>query len=412
MSRYFFFTLNDFERDSGGTIRMKGIVNALSESGRSVTLISNAQIYGGFDSRIKHVPLSLKFTKRQKQMFQFCLSIFSNKINRFLFKKYYVHFKRIFDDHVSLDDSTLVFFEYLDNSMALFLNKNNVIGEYLNDTHGCARLEFKYKKTYSMRAHMANKVKYLVSAILDKKHYQNSGGTLFLSDSLYRYIENCYPFIVSRNNYIVRDGVRSELCNKSVNGSNVNRYKKLYRLESHEKVIMFAGNFKESGGVLDLIAAFGIIANQRKMNNIMLLLIGDGECMNEAIKLVSSKCLSNKVFFAGRVPYDHLRDIQQLANVIVCPDRKHLLSEMVPHIKYFDALLSGKVVINGSFRSVREINSHECLSVDFEPSNVQDLAEKIAMVLLNESMFSLRYSPNNDVVCSRHTYSNSVMQLP
>jgi len=41
-------------------------------------------------------------------------------------------------------------------------------------------------------------------------------------------------------------------------------------------------------------------------------------------------------------------------------------------------------VINGSFASIKDINHDERFSINFEPSDVNDLCNKIEKVLLNK----------------------------
>ena len=59
MIDYVFFTLNNFSHDEGGTVRIRGIVNALAECGMQVTLISNMKNDDGFHQRVNHIDLAL-----------------------------------------------------------------------------------------------------------------------------------------------------------------------------------------------------------------------------------------------------------------------------------------------------------------------------------------------------------------
>ena len=410
MKKYIFFTLNDFEKDGGGTVRMRGIVNALAEAEQQVVLISNAKTFYGFHSSIDHLDVGVKISKRDKRIFQLLLTLSPNFLTKIIFKNYLSAFSLVFKKEGLIEGGTVIFFEYLDNSIGLFLNKQKVISEYINDTHGSARLEFLYKNPSGIFGKVLNVFKYLVAIILDKKLYKNSGGTLFLSNAMKEYFEKYYIFTASKKNYVVRDGISNELQRHMVNKVEVNRYRKSLDISIENKVILFAGNFKNSGGVLDLIEAFHLIVLKGNIPNIRLLLIGDGECFDEARNFSAKKHLEEKVSFIGRVPYSELRNYQELANVIVCPDRQHQLSELVPHIKYFDALVSGKIVINGSFASIRDINQDERLSIDFKPSDINDLSVKIEKVLLNQDEYMLKFQ-NQENIFNEFSYNNAVKAL-
>ena len=106
-----------------------------------------------------------------------------------------------------------------------------------------------------------------------------------------------------------------------------------------------------------------------------------------------------------------MRSYQELADIIVCPDKKHPLSELVPHIKYFDALVSGKTVINGSFASIKDINHDERFSINFEPSDVNDLCNKIEKVLLNKYEYRVRSKTEQDIIFSEFSYQNTTKVL-
>jgi hypothetical protein len=81
-------------------------------------------------------------------------------------------------------------------------------------------------------------------------------------------------------------------------------------------------------------------------------------------------------------------------------------SQLIIHVKYFDALVSGKLVINGSFNSVREVNPDDFLSVSFEPSNVQDLADKIEYCMDNQEELQVKYKHVPQYVLDNFTYSS------
>ena len=67
-----FFTFRDFSKHGGGSLRIKGILNALVKRGVTVTLISHTIEFSEFDENIHHIPLEIYFTKTEKKLFQFC----------------------------------------------------------------------------------------------------------------------------------------------------------------------------------------------------------------------------------------------------------------------------------------------------------------------------------------------------
>ena len=140
-------------------------------------------------------------------------------------------------------------------------------------------------------------------------------------------------------------------------------------------------------------------------------MLGAGERYNNSINFVKKNHLEGKAFFAGRTVYSELKNYQELADIIICPDVQHPYSELVPHVKYFDSLSSGKIVINGSFASVLEINIDERFSINFKPSDDLDLVNKIEMVLDNLDSYKKKYKDNQKIVCTKFTYNQFLKEL-
>ena len=403
MRKFIFFTLNDFTKDGGGTIRMKGIVNALANDGQKVWLVSNATSLEGFHESIEHIHIGHSFTKKDKRLFQLLLTLLPFWSVKKIYKQLFYKIDTLFKEYKV--GSEIIFFEHLDNSIGYALKRYGTVDRYINDTHGIAVLEFSHKTSNTMLSRMINNSKAVLSKKLDKKVFTNAHGLIFVSEAMKNYFM-ARTLVGKSKVWILRDGVNNNLCEQVGDVNKIIQFKKEYHIDDHTKVVFFAGNFKDLGGVLDLLRAFLRLLDSMRQQDIKLLLVGNGECYADAKIFVKKHALEDKVVFAGRILYDELRNYQELADVIVCPDKQHPFSELVPHIKYFDSLASGKVVINGSFTSVKEINKGEKFSVDFEPSNVTNLANKIEMVLQDMEKFSVKYKENKKIICSEFTYRN------
>src|SRR4030095_1949450 len=166
---------------------------------------------------------------------------------------------------------------------------------------------------------------------------------------------------------------------------------------------------KPTAGVDDLIVAFERLF--KEYSNCRLLLIGNGPYRNYCIKLASDLRSNRRIHFIDHIPYSHLSTYQSLANVIVCPDKNNVYSHYVVHVKYFDALISGRLVINGAFESVKEINNNDFLSLTFEPSNVNDLYQKLKLCRENYELLIEKYKEVRNYVAKNHTYPSYIDKL-
>jgi glycosyltransferase involved in cell wall biosynthesis len=410
MIDYVFFTLNNFSHDDGGTVRIKGIVNALAECGMQVTLISNMKNDDGFHQRVNHIDLNYNLTKTKKRLFQLSLSVLPNILHKWLFRRLLLVINESIKKN-SITRSLIIFFEYIDNSIGYCLKRNKIINSYTNDIHGIAPLEFKLKESKSTRDKFINYIKFKLSQRLDREVFLNAGSLWFVSESIKEYYEKEYPSIRTNNNRIIRDGCSKEFYLKVPDLGKVKELGLKYDIKVNDKVIFFAGDFKDLGGVLDLLEAFEIILKHNKIKTLKLILVGNGERFSCVQRMIIDRSMESNVVLTGRVLYSELRDYQELADVIVCPDKQHPFSELIPHIKYFDSLVSGKIVINGSFKSVCEININEKYSINFIPSNIIDLANKIEYAFEKFDSLKSKYSNNAKLFSQKFSYNNSVQTL-
>ncbi len=391
-----FFTVCNFSRSGGGSLRIIGIMNSVVKNlGLDLTLYSNE----GFnsDGKILNQLLGLEFSSFEKRLFQLSLSVLPVFLVSLLFRKKYLALKLISEEY-NLKGKELIFFEYLDLSIGYFMKKNKFISGYVCDIHGLVPNEFKQKK----KNRTYNLMRYFSALQLDKKVFANSDGFIFASESMRDYFNLRYPGVENKKYSMLPYLISENAIENRIDSALLSRLRLEYGICSDDKVVFFAGSFKYLGGVVDLVSAF--VGVKSKLDSVKLLLIGDGEEFNDVKAVINRNSLQDSIVHIKSIPYGLLRTYQELATVIVCPDKENLYSNMILHLKYYDSLLSGKIVINGSFEAVKEVNVHEILSIDFEPSNVLDLTDKILYCLRNREFLQNKYSINVDYVKENMTY--------
>jgi glycosyltransferase involved in cell wall biosynthesis len=400
-----FFTTNNFSRSGGARIRMSGILNSLVKENIEVVLISNIKDTAVLNSKIIHIPLSFTINQKGKRIFQFCMALFPNFINRIIFKKYLNYF-----DNIDLDNkfsNDIIFFEYLDNSLALFFKDNNKIKDYINDIHGIAPLEFLHNDTPGIKK-IYNYIRYFIAELLDNKVINSSKSIIVISETMKKYYIKKYPTI--KNNVIVLgDGVSEEVCCPEINLKLQNDIENKFN-EKDIKYILFAGAFKDLGGILDLIKAFIKLIKSTKRTDTKLILIGKGEHFIEAQNLIKEAHIQEYVYFEGIVNISYLKYYQNISSIIVCPDKKHPYTNMILHIKYLNALASNKVVIAGASDAIVEVNEDEKLSVNYESSNIDDLSDTLNTLLNNYEKLKQKYIQNSQFICEKYSYLGFVKE--
>lgn len=408
MQKFVFFTMNDFQKEGGGTIRMLGIINELAKIHDDITLISNIKDPSKVAQNVKLIPVQFECSRNDKRKFQFLLGAFDYKrINR-SFPALLEKLESVFQP---IDpNSQFIFFEYLDNSIGYWLKKNGIINSYINDVHGIASNEFDFqaKKTQSFATKLKFRLKKMISQILDKRVFGNAKGIIYASQAMNDYFKKLYPDLKNKKNYHLPYLLNYQNV-KPFDAELVEKLKEELGIEAIDFVFLFAGAYKETGGIQDLILAFEKVAAIHPQAK--LILIGDGPTFEECKALIQNQKAASRIYLQGRQPYDYLSSYQELANVLVCPDRQNLFSDLIVHVKYLDALVSGKIVINGGFKSVMEINQDESLSLLFKPSDIDDLAEKMEESIVHYDALSEKFKGAKDYTLENLNYTRYISNL-
>lgn len=408
MEKIVFFTMNDFLKEGGGTIRMLGIINELAKIHPNIILISNIKDKTKVHPNVEHISIGLEFSRQDKRKFQFILGAFDYKKLNKSYPKALERFKTIFSNIE--DCGRIFFFEYLDNSIGYWLKKNEYIKGYINDIHGIASNEFDFqaKKTKSLKNKFFFRIKENISNKLDRKVFENADGIIYASDAMNEYFKKRYPILKAKTNYHLPYLLNYQNI-KPADSELIFKLKNDFKIKDSDFVFLFAGAYKETGGIQDLIIAFNKIAEQ--YNFVKLLLIGDGPTYAECQKLIKTQKHFDRIFLLGRQPYDYLSSFQEISDVLVCPDRQNLFSDLIVHVKYLDALVSGKLVINGAFKSVMEINNKKQLSLLFKPSDINDLATKMENAVENYHLLMGNFSSSKTYTLENLSYKNYISNL-
>jgi glycosyltransferase involved in cell wall biosynthesis len=340
--------MRNFVRDGGGSIRMYGILNALAIKGHEVVFISNAKEKTKFHTGIIHLPINYEFSSIQKSIFQGILAVVPVTVVYIFYKSLFTRIKTSFNK-VDLNQGKIIFFEYLDNSIAYVLKKKHIIPHYINDIHGIATMEFDMaiKNAKNIKTKMLYFFKYRLSKKLDCKIFNNGDAYIFASGKMKTFYEKIIYH--TPKSYIIPN-LLDDTMTRQVDIELRAKLLNQFQIFSDTFVFLFAGHYKFTSGIEDLICAFERLHADNKKTKLILI-------CREITKILPE--IKDSILYIDGIPYEQLFTYQSLAHVIVCPDRMNPYSNMIVHIKYFDALASGKLVINGSFDSVNEINKDD-----------------------------------------------------
>jgi glycosyltransferase involved in cell wall biosynthesis len=402
--KYYFFTLRDFKADVGENVRMYGILNSLAAQGDEVVFLSNAENYRLFHPAVRHVCLGCDFT--EKRQLQGLLALLPASV---VHRKYRALFRKIEAALVSANvgDAPVYFFDYLDNSIGHILKFTNTIRAYINDVHGMVTIEQSYLQSIADGAYLrlVHRWKYFLVDRLDGKVFRGALGLIYGSKSMQTYYERMYQ-LEGKQSIVIPYLVSEDALNRKPDATLQHELRAKLGLTAQDFVVLFIGTYKQTGGMDDLLNAFDLLHRDTPTGK--LIMVGTGPHKDYCVRLAQQLSSVGAIHFIERIPYANMATYQSLAQVIVCPDKENAFSQHVVHVKYFDALISGRLVINGAFNSVKEINKNEELSLTFKPSDVDDLHGKLSYCRDHYEELSGKYAGVKDYVAQHLTYKSYI----
>ena len=377
MQLIIFTVRKDIQGITGGSsIRIKGYTRYLKELGVSYKFV--APVRPDYVDSEDYVSFSLSTTAqlfikihnilRQVTVLRFLSSI----MKHFILKN--PDIKKLAE--VSKDTYIL---SHQNGSIALFLKLTNG-QKFIYDVHGIPSLHKGILQGRSLR----NKLFFYLALAEEKYFYEYTDVINTTSEDMANFINS--NFKTAARFAIAPDGLLKDDFNEQLDMGKVKLLENQLGIKQGDKVLFFAGNFKKSGGVHRLVEAFCELAGQ--MNNLKLLLVGKGQMRNYIIKRIKAHKLEERFIHIEQIVHSLLPYYQQLATLIICPDIENKYNELVPHIKFFDSIASGKPVIATKFKILEELITPNAGLVRYsKSSSVNDLKQTIADSIFQADWF-------------------------
>ena len=172
---------------------------------------------------------------------------------------------------------------------------------------------------------------------------------------------------------------------------------KRFHLEN-KKIVLYVGRLMKEKNVKVLIKSFSIAS--KKLENAVLIIVGEGFLKKELMQLAYSLGISEKVTFTGRIPEKDLNMPFAAADLFVMPSLVELQGLAV-----LEAMASGKpiLVAKSEDSAAAELVVEGKNGYTFNPKNEHELSSKIIKLLENKNLrlrmgkCSLSYAKNHDI---------------
>lgn len=195
-------------------------------------------------------------------------------------------------------------------------------------------------------------------------------------------------------NELIKRGVDENKISVLPNGVNTHSFMPLDKdlklmqhlgIKENEIIIGYVGSIVEYEGIDILVEAIAKLKT-KKISNFKFLLVGDGRYFENIKDKIAELKISDLVIMTGRIPHEEVSNYYSLIDIAPLPRKALPVSEMVSPLKPFEAMSMGKIVIGSSVAAIAEIIEDGYNGMLFEKNNVDDLADKIEILLKDDKL--------------------------
>jgi len=187
---------------------------------------------------------------------------------------------------------------------------------------------------------------------------------------------------------------------KIFNINAANRFKPKIFLENSKNII-YLGNLTTGKGVDVLIKAFALLSNETE--SIRLIICGEGEQKQYLTQLVTEMKLNNKIYFTGKIAYEHVPSYIYHSDILVLPSFHEGFGRVI-----IEAMALDTVVIASRVNGIKHLISDTNDGLLFEAGNEIDLGDKIMKLIGSKSLYMKLKENAQDKYTKFYSYKKSI----
>jgi len=151
-------------------------------------------------------------------------------------------------------------------------------------------------------------------------------------------------------------------------------FKPTNQLVAREKIIGYIGRLDAEKGILNFIHAMPMLF--KKLNDVRVLVIGDGQLRDEVKQFLENERLADRVQLTGWVSHDDMPDYLNQLKLLVLPS----YTEGLPNV-ILEAMACGTPILTTSVGSIPEIITDGENGFIMEDNSPDSIARNIIMIL-------------------------------
>ena len=235
----------------------------------------------------------------------------------------------------------------------------------------------------------------ILISILAKINFMLSHKIIVVSDELKDHLSKDWN--IPENKVIVipngADPIRQDLLNSK------NELRRSYGYPLEKPIVVFLGSMKKWHGVLNLIDAFYSVL--QTVPGARLLLIGEGELLEEVRDRVDELQIEKSVEITGFLPHTDVLNYIILSDIAVAPYPKLNTIFYFSPIKIFEYMAAGKAIIASNIGQIAKILENDRSAMLINPGDNKQLTEAIVTLIRNLEMRE-RFGRNAMATFLRH----------
>lgn len=154
--------------------------------------------------------------------------------------------------------------------------------------------------------------------------------------------------------------------------------------EDDRFILVYTGTIAERFGLDIAIQGVKILAEDEDMDDVRLLIVGEGNCLGDLRELVEELNLHQHVMFRRKVLLEEIPGILTECDVGISPHRNGPFEELCLYTKILESLAMGLPVISSRTRTVEHYLGDSIFF--FESEDVNGFAEQVRLIRQNPQL--------------------------
>lgn len=184
--------------------------------------------------------------------------------------------------------------------------------------------------------------------------------------------------------HVINHGVDTNLFkpNQELNS----RFSLKLNVSDDDFIIGYIGTLSIYEGIDYILKCVRLLLNEEQKRNIKFVIIGDGIYKNEMLETIKNLRINDNVLYLGKIDYRNVIKYYNIFDLVIYPRKRCELCNTTPSYKILEAMSMEKPIIASELNATKEIIIDEFNGLLCKPDNIEDLLQKINLLIQNPEL--------------------------